>query len=214
MANEERSQDKLHDMADCLRSSLYVTENWDRLMERGVDILFTPGTHDYVAYDILWGAQNHPQLPIYYEPNGGHSQTPHVAAAKDEQNRDAFLWHHFFGGDPLLKPPTSSHKVDKDKLSVSVSFNEGPQPISGRIWWMYDRAPEGSAPFLHVQIPEDQWMEMEFDAKTGAWTAAIPLEDGFERIDFFSNHGLEVNGYKQYLSSPYTRVEGLNPSLK
>jgi predicted peptidase len=37
--------------------------------------------------------------------------------------------------------------------------------------------------------------------------------DGVDRIDFFSNHGLEVNGYKQYLSSPYTRVEGLNPSL-
>ena len=212
--SQDISQDTRRRYADRFWPSVAVTENWDRLMERGVDILFTPGTHDYVAYDILWGAQNHPQLPIYYEPNGGHSQTPHVAAAKDEQNRDAFLWHHFFGGDPLLKPPTSSHKVDKDKLSVSVSFNEGPQPISGRIWWMYDRAPEGSAPFLHVQIPEDQWMEMEFDAKTGAWTAAIPLEDGFERIDFFSNHGLEVNGYKQYLSSPYTRVEGLNPSLK
>ena len=61
-----------------------IAENWDRLMERGVDILFQPGTHDYVAYDILWGAQNHPQLPVYYEPNGGHSQTPHHAAAKDE----------------------------------------------------------------------------------------------------------------------------------
>ena len=54
-------------------------------------------------------------------PGGGHSQTPHVAVAKDEQNREAFLWHHFFGGEPLLKPPTSSHKVDKDKLTVSVS---------------------------------------------------------------------------------------------
>ena len=42
-------------------------------MERGVDVLFQPGTHDYVAYDILWGAQNHPQLPVYYQPNGGHS---------------------------------------------------------------------------------------------------------------------------------------------
>jgi pimeloyl-ACP methyl ester carboxylesterase len=202
-----RSMDEMQTFADRLWSSVCVAENWDRLMERGVDILFQPGTHDYVAYDILWGAQNHPQLPVYYEPNGGHSQTPHVAAAKDEQNRDAFLWHHFFGGDPLMKPPTSSHKVDKDKLSVSVSFNEGPQPISGRIWWIYDRAPAGSAPFLHVQIPEDQWADMERDPKTGAWTAAIPLEDGFERIDFFSNHGHMSNGYKQYLSSPYTRVE-------
>ncbi|MFC1763502.1 hypothetical protein ACFL6U_15670 [Planctomycetota bacterium] len=193
--------------ADSFRSSVTVTENWDRLMERGVDILFQPGTHDYVSFDILWGSQNHPQLPVYYKPNGGHSQTPHVATAKDEQNKDCFLWHHFFGGDPLLKPPSSSHEVDKDKLNVSVSFNEGPQPISGRIWWIYDRAPAGSAPFLNVRIPEDQWMDMECDAETGAWTATIPLKDGFERIDFFSNHGIEVNGYKQYLSSPYTRVK-------
>ncbi|MCP4310147.1 MAG: T9SS type A sorting domain-containing protein [Bacteroidetes bacterium] len=195
------------EVEDCFWSSVRVTENWDRLMERGVDILFQPGTHDYVSFDILWGAQNYPQLPVYYKPNGGHSQTPHVAAANDEQNKDAFLWHHFFGGESLLRPPTSSHIIEKDKLIVRVSFNEGPQPISGRIWWIYDRAPAGSEPFLQVPIPEDQWMDMEYDAETGTWTATIPLKDGFERIDFFSNHGLEVNGYKQYLSSPYTRAE-------
>jgi hypothetical protein len=206
-----RSMDELSDMKDRLLSSVCVTENWDRLMERGVDVLFQPGTHDYVAYDILWGAQNHPQVPVYYQANGGHYQTPHVATAKDEQNRDAFLWHHFFGGDALLKPPASSHKVDKDKLSVRVSFDEGPQPKSGRIWWIYDRAPAGSAPFLHAPIPEDQWMDMKHDAKTGAWTATIRLEEGASRIDFFSNHGRMVNGYQQYLSSPYTRVE-LSPS--
>ena len=202
-----KSMDEMQTFADRLMSSVCVAENWDRLMERGVDILFQPGTHDYVAYDILWGAQNHPQLPVYYEPNGGHSQTPHFAAAKDEQNRDAFLWHHFFGGDSLLKPPASSHKVDKDKLRVRVSFEEGPQPTSGRIWWMYDRAPAGSAPFLDAPIPEDQWADMERDPKTGSWTATIPLKEGASRIDFFSNHGHMANGYQQYLSSPYTRVE-------
>lgn len=31
--------------------------------------------------------------------------------------------------------------------------------------------------------------------------------EGASRIDFFSNHGRVVNDYKQYLSSPYTRVE-------
>jgi hypothetical protein len=206
-----KSQDELSHFADRFWPSVCVTENWDQLMERDVDMLFQPGTHDYVAYDVLWGAQNHPQLPVWYDPSGGHKQKPHGAAYKDNQNTEAFLWNHFFGGEPLLKPPKSSHKVDKDKLSVSVNFNEGPQPISGRIWWIYDRAPAGSAPFLHVKIPEDQWMDMECDAKTGAWTAAIPLKDGFSRIDFFSNHGLEVNGYKHYLSSPYTRVE-LSPS--
>jgi hypothetical protein len=202
-----RSMDEMQTFADRLLSSVCVMENWDRLMERGVDILFQPGTHDYVAYDILWGAQNHPQLPVYYEPNGGHSQTPHVAAAKDEQNRDAFLWNHFFGGESLLSPPASSHKVDKDKLSVRVSFDEGPQSKSGRIWWIYDRAPAGSAPFLHAPIPEDQWADMKRDPKTGSLTATIPLKEGASRIDFFSNHGHMANGYQQYLSSPYTRVE-------
>jgi poly(3-hydroxybutyrate) depolymerase len=202
-----KSMDEMQNFANRLFSSVCVSENWDRLMERGVDVLFQPGTHDYVAYDILWGAQNHPQLPVYYQPNGGHSQTPHVAAAKDEQNRDAFLWHHFFGGDSLLNPPTSDHKVEKDKLRVTVRFKEGTQPKSGRIWWIYDRAPAGSAPFLHVAIPEDQWMDMKRDPKTGSWTATIPLKEGASRIDFFSNHGHMANGYQMYLSSPYTRVE-------
>ncbi len=202
-----KSMDEMRSFADRLLPSVCVTENWDRLIERGVDVLFQPGTHDYVAYDILWGAQNHPQVPVYYQPNGGHDQTPHVATAKDEQNRDAFLWNHFFGGESLLSPPASSHKVDKDKLSVRVSFDEGPQSKSGRIWWIYDRAPAGSAPFLHAPIPEDQWADMKRDPKTGSWTATIPLKEGASRIDFFSNHGKDVNGYKLYLSSPYTRVE-------
>ena len=207
MVGSESSMDQMQTTANRLMSSVCVAENWDRLMERGVDVLFQPGTHDYVAYDILWGAQNHPRLPVYYQPNGGHSQTPHVATAKDEQNRDAFLWHHFFGGVSLLKPPTSAHQLEKDKLRVTVRFKEGPQPKSGRIWWMYDRAPAGSAPFLHVPIPEDQWADMERDPGTGSWTATIPLKEGASRIDFFSNHGHIANGYQQYLSSPYTRVE-------
>ena len=201
-----KSREDLQRFAARLQPGVSVAENWDRLMKRGVDILFEPGTHDYVAYDILWGAQNHPQVPVYYQPNGGHDQTPHVATAMEEQNRDAFLWNHFFGGDPLLSPPVSSHQVEEDKLSVRVNFKEGPEAESGRIWWIYDRAPEGSAPFLHEPIPEDQWADMERDPKTGSWTATIPLKEGASRIDFFSNHSKAVNGYQQYLSSPYTRV--------
>ena len=40
------SVDEFHDRTDRLMSSVCVTENWDRLMERGVDLLFQPGTHD------------------------------------------------------------------------------------------------------------------------------------------------------------------------
>ncbi len=202
-----RSTDEVQSFTDSLMSGVSVAQNWDRLMERGVEILFQPGTHDYVAYDILWGAQNYPQLPVYYQANGGHYQTPHVAAANDEQNRDAFLWHHFYGGDPLLSPPTSDYKIGNDSLRVAVRFKEGPQAKSGRIWWIYDRAPAGSAPFLHVPIPEDQWADMEWDSKTGSWTAEIPMKDGISRVDFFTNHGHLANGYQQYLSSPYTRVD-------
>jgi len=196
---------------DRFMTSVCVTENWDRLKKRGVDMLFQPGTHDWVAYDILWGAQNHPRLPVYYAANGGHGQQNHPSAESDNENLQAFLWNHFFGGEPLLSPPTSSHKVIGDKLKITVSFENGPKAESGRIWWMYDRAPAGSAPFLHEPIPKDQWADMKRDTKTGEWTATIPLKDGFERIDFFTNHGHITNGYKQYLSSPYTRVE-LSPS--
>jgi hypothetical protein len=68
-----KSRDEIQPFADLILGSLCVTEHWDRLRERGVDMFFEPGTHDYVAYDILWGAQNYPQLPVYYAPNGGLS---------------------------------------------------------------------------------------------------------------------------------------------
>jgi len=48
---------------------------------------------------------------------------------------------------------------------------------------------------------------MKRDPKTGSWTATIPLQEGASRVDFFTNHGHMSNGYRQYLSSPYTRVE-------
>jgi poly(3-hydroxybutyrate) depolymerase len=48
---------------------------------------------------------------------------------------------------------------------------------------------------------------MKRDPKTGSLTATIPLKEGASRIDFFTNHGHMSNGYQQYLSSPYTRVE-------
>ena len=201
------SGDEVRDKMDRFMTSVCVTENWDQLKKRGVDMMFQPGTHDWVAYDILWGAQNHPQLPVYHAANGGHDQQTHPAAESDCENLQAFLWNHFFGGEPLLSPPTSSHEVIADKLKVQVRFNDGPQAESGRIWWMYNRAPAGSAPFLHERIPEDQWADMKRDPKTSSWTATIPLQEGASRVDFFSNHGKVVNGYKQYLSSPYTRVK-------
>ena len=197
-----------------------VSENWDQLMARGVDIHFQPGTHDWVAYDILWGAQHHSHIPVYYKPNGGHGMRLHPAARYSvaerhegeteyfgEENLNAFLLHHFFGGESLLEPPKSSHSLVDGKLRVKVVFDTGPQPENGRIWWMYDRAPGGSAAYLRDRIPDDQWIDMTPDQETGAWPAAIPLRPGASRIDFFSNHSQPAYGHNFYLSSPYTRVE-------
>jgi len=119
------SDDKMQDYCDRFFPRLCVTENWEQLTERGADMLFQPGTHDWVAYDVLWGAQNHPQLPVYYKPNFGHEQKPHGAAFKDNQNLEAFLWNHFFGGEPLLNPPTSTYKVIGDKLNIKVKRAAG-----------------------------------------------------------------------------------------
>ncbi len=186
---------------------VYVSENWDELMARGVDVLFQPGTHDWVAYDILWGAQHHPEVPVYYQPGAGHEQTPHPQAETGVQNDQALILRHFFGGSPMLEPPSSSYELVGDELRVSVTFDSGPQAQSGRIWWMFDRYPGGSAPFLWEKIPDDQWMDMTFDAGSGAWTATIPLQPGASSVEFFSNHGLIVDGRQTYLSSPYTRVD-------
>jgi hypothetical protein len=171
-------------------------------------MLFQPGTHDYVAFDILWGAQNHPQLPVYYEPSGGHSQTPHVATAKDEQNKDAFLWHHFFGGEPLLQPPKSNYKISKDKLSVSVSFNQGPQPKSGRIWWIYDRAPAGSAPHRPLMVyPSGDYQirgNTFFNNPSDA-VRIVPDRDKMQSLnpEFSNNHIFNAGRYNTDVSGVY-----------
>ena len=153
-----KSPDEMAALAGDIIGSLCVTEHWDRLEERGVDMLFEPGTHDYVAYDILWGAQNHPQLPVYYPANGGHKMQKHPKAETNSQNLEAFLWNHFFGGEPLLSPPTSNHEIDGNQLKVSVRFENGPRAETGRLWWIYDRAPailppgprSGSSPALRL----------------------------------------------------------------
>ncbi|MCH8949924.1 MAG: hypothetical protein IIB87_06060 [Chloroflexi bacterium] len=203
---------EIRQLVEETRTNFYVADNWDQLMARGAEVFFQPGTHDWVAYDVLWGAQNHPQVPVYYQPNGIHDQTPHSAAETGVQNEQAVLLRHFLGGaDPMLEPPSSTYEVAGDELRVSVTFDSGPEAESGRIWWMYDRYPGGSAPFLWERIPDDQWMDMTFDVQEGAWTATIPLGPAASTIEFFSNHGLVVDGFQTYLSSPYTRAELAGP---
>ena len=118
---------------------------------------------------------------------------------------------HFFPKEmegALLEPPNVESKVKNKALEVTVTFPNDSREESGRIWWLFDRAPDGSPNYISQMIPDDQTMEMK--KKVGSWTATIPLSATAKRIDFFSNHSKTLsyhkNAYKTYISSRYTRV--------
>jgi len=215
--NAGRTWAELAKFAQDISDDVFISRNVEKLAERGVDLLFHPGTHDMVAFDLAWGGAHHPDLPVYLKANSGHGKKGHPAAERDEQNKAAFLLGHFFDGvEPLLTAPTVEWKVNGDVVEVAVQFRAGSGEESGRIWWMTNRPPDGSPGYLSEMIPDDNWMDMERDGESGAWTASIPIPADAQRLDFFSNHRKVVSyrgkTYATYLSSPYTRVvlKGMN----
>ena len=190
---------------------VFVSRNLKALRKRNVDLLFHPGTHDFVAFDLAWGGKHHPQIPIYLKANSGHGvREPHPAVERDEQNKAAFLLHHFFGGEGLLPPPAVQSKVDRDNIQVTMVFPKGAKAENGRIWWMYDRGPDGSAAYIAELFAEDQAAPMKFNPKENSWSATLTLKSGKKHIDFFSNHRKTIRRggrpYNNYISSPYTRI--------
>jgi len=196
-----------------ISDGVFITRNIEALRARDVDLLFHPGTHDFVAYDLAWGGKHHPTIPVYLRANSGHGKKKgHAAAERDERNKAAFLLGHFFDGvAPLLEPPTVQHELDANTLRVSVSFKADSGEESGRIWWIYDRPPDGSPGYLDKLIGDDDWADMEYDKQCGAWTASIDLDPDATRVDFFSNHRKTIRyrgkTYSTYISCPYTRAE-------
>ena len=192
---------------------VFITRNIDALRARGVDMLFHPGTHDFVAFDIAWGGRHHPTIPVYLRANSGHGKKGrHPGAERDEQNKAAFLLAHFFEGvTPLLAPPTVRHKLEAGKLHVTVRFREDSGEETGRVFWMYDRPPDGSPGYIQELIPDDNWTDMRHDVENGCWTAVIDIDAQARRIDFFTNHRKTVSyrdkRYATYISCPYTRVD-------
>jgi hypothetical protein len=174
-------------------------------------MLFHPGTHDFVAFDMAWGGKHHPTIPIYLGANTGHGKRGHSKTEKDQENKAAFMLKHFFPQKvegALLEPPNVESKVRAQSLEVTVTFTNDSREESGRIWWIFDRAPDGSPKYISEMIPDDQTLEME---KIGnQWTATIKLDPKAKRIDFFSNHRKTLrykeSPYRTYMSSPYTRV--------
>ncbi|NQT89302.1 hypothetical protein HQ560_21215 [bacterium] len=203
--------EEIERLANRMADHVFISRNLEKLNARGVDMLFHPGTHDFVAFDAAWCGKTCPQIPIYLRANTGHGKKGHPAAEKDEQNKSAFLLHHFFDGvEPLLESPAVRYEVKGTKLRVTVQFRPGSGETSGRIFWMFDRGPDGSAAYINKMIPDGQWKDMKHDAGKKHWTVEIELDHGASHIDFFSNHGKTLQyksqGYRTYISSPYTRV--------
>ena len=197
-----------------IADDVFISRNLDQLRQRKVDMLFHPGTHDSVAYDLAWGGAHHRDIPVYLGANTGHGKRGHAQIEQDQQNKAAFLLKHFFPKQvqgAFLSPPDITHSNENGTLNVVVRFPENSSAESGRIWWIFDRAPDGSPDYLNELIPNENVCEMHYDPVQKAWTAAIPMRSGISRVDFFSNHRKTIRhkneSYATYLSSPYTRVE-------
>ena len=196
-----------------ISDEVFISRNLKNLRRRGVAMLFHPGTHDCVAYDMAWGGAEHPDIPVYLGANTGHGKRGHPRLERGQSNKSAFLLTHFFPEEisgRLLVPPKVEHALVDNAIEVIVEFPDGYEPEGGSIWWMFDRAPDGSPHYLSEPIPDDNFAEMHYDDRRGVWVAEIELDANAEQIDFFSNYLSRVKhngrGYETYLSSPYTRV--------
>ena len=195
-----------------ISDGVFISRNLPALRARGVDMLFHPGTHDMVAYDLAWGGAHHPDIPVYLGANTGHGKKGHPMTERDEQNKAAFLLRHFFPEkvEPMLTPPEVEHEIVGDRIKIRVRFHPNSGDESGRIWWMFDRAPDGSPNYLKELIPDENSTEMACDSERDVWTAEIQLDPSATQIDFFTNHRKTVHhggkAYATYHSCPYTRV--------
>lgn len=207
------SWEDLQNLAYDISDGVFITRNLKALRARDVDLLFHPGTHDFVAYDLAWGGKHHATIPVYLRANSGHGKKKgHPAAERNEQNKAAFLLEHFFDGvDSLLEPPTVEQQVERSTLKVTVHFKANSGEESGRIWWICNRPPDGSPGYLSELIPDENWADMQYDRHRGVWTATIQLAPNTTHIDFFSNHRKTIRysgrDYPTYISCPYTRME-------
>ena len=195
-----------------MADQIFISRNLDQLNKRGVDMLFHPGTHDFVCFDLAWGGKHYPQVPLYLRVNSGHGKGGrHPGAEGAARNRDAFILDHFIGLDrPMLPVPTVKTERAGETLKVRVSFPKESGDESGRIFWMFDRYPDGSAAYVREDFPNDQWKDMKRHPK-GGWTVSVELKKGASRIDFFTNHRKTLR-FKEdrlptYRSSPYVRVD-------
>ncbi|WP_187357942.1 hypothetical protein [Pontiella desulfatans] len=208
-----RSWEDLQQLAGEMADAVFISKNFQALKKRGAAMLFEPGTHDFVCFDVAWGGEHYPGIPVFYQPNSGHGKkSKHPGAIQGVQNHDALLLYHFFPGetDSLLSVPEMEIHRENDEVVVTVKFAENDPAEGGRLYWMFDRPPEGSDAYLKLLIPDDNWMEMKWDEEKTGWSGRIPVRDGSTSIDLFSCHWKHVEAplrtLQTAISSPYKRV--------
>lgn len=206
------SWEDLQALAESMADNCFISRNLDQLKARGVDLYFEPGTHDFVCFDLAWGGKHHSSIPVYLRANSGHGiRSPHRLAEKGAQNLPCWLFEHFFETDPLLTPPETTFEIKDGFINVQVKFTADSKAESGRIWWIYDRGPDGSAAYIRDLFPDDNCKDMNFDPDSMSWNTKIKLDPKAKQIDFFSNHRKSIryqtSKFSNYISSPYTRVQ-------
>ena len=180
-------------------------------MKRGCELYFHPGTHDFVCFDMVSLGKNYPQIPTYNRINSGHGKKNNGAKVeKRDASKQAFILQHFLSpGKQMLTPPQVTYKIQEGKALVTVRFKPQEKVESGRIYWMYDRALEGSLSYIQQNFPAENSKEMT--QNKNIFTVTIPLDSNAKHIDFYSNHRKDIKIQKQllpsHISSPYLRVK-------
>lgn len=189
---------------DRVADDLYVSENWDELTKRGVEIFSLPGSHDWVAYDVPGTGAILPGLRTYIVPNGGHGRSGHPEAPSKDVDA-AFFAKQLTDVGGGLETPEITTAIDGDTLEVTVTFPAGGEPEESKIFWLYDRGPDRSVWYLYELFPENDWTEMTGRGST--WTASIELEAERSFIDVVTTHTVTVDERVMPISAPYTRVQ-------
>ena len=198
------SEQDMRDAMNRIADDIYLSENWKEVQSRGVEYFCLPGSHDWVAYDVPTASQMLPDLRTYIQPNAGHGRAGHLDSPDEAQAKSAFFAQIFAGGDEGLEVPTMITNQDGNTLEVTVTFPEGGEPEDSRIFWMYDRGPDGSNWYLYELFPQDNWSTMTGNGST--WSASIELEPGHSTIDIITTHTKTVDERLLPISAPYTRV--------
>ncbi|MDH4169018.1 MAG: alpha/beta hydrolase [Acidimicrobiia bacterium] len=195
----------LRALMNAIGDDVYISESWERLRARGLEVFSAPGSHDWVAYDVPTTGDVLPDLRQYIRPNAGHGRPGHPQSPADTRADDVFFAHHLFGAAAGLEAPEVTTQIVGSTLNVTVVFPDGGVPEDSRVFWMYDRAPDGSSWYLYDLFPEDNWDTMTGSGSTR--TVSIPLEPGHQAIDVLTTHTISIDGQSAPISAPYTRVQ-------